>query len=148
MNQTAIKTLSVLATLTLIAVIAMLYRHESLFSPHPLIIALQIISALLMAWARITFGLRSFHFAANPTEGGLVTTGPYRFIRNPIYAAVALFLWPGILAHASLATVSLGLLASVAIGVRVACEEAFLAEHFPDYAAYAKRTARLVPSVF
>jgi protein-S-isoprenylcysteine O-methyltransferase Ste14 len=41
--------------------------------------------------ARVTFGRRSFHAAANPTAGGLVTTGPYRLIRHPIYTAACLF---------------------------------------------------------
>ena len=43
----------------------------------------------LMIAARITFGRRSFHAAANPTAGGLVTTGPYRWLRHPIYAAIS-----------------------------------------------------------
>lgn len=29
--------------------------------------------------------------------GGLVTNGPYRFIRHPIYTAVCLFVWTGVL---------------------------------------------------
>ena len=50
-----------------------------------------------MVAARITFGRRSFHAAANPTEGGLVTTGPYAYIRHPIYAAILYFVWAGAL---------------------------------------------------
>jgi len=47
-----------------------------------------------MLWARLTFGGRSFHAGANPTAGGVVTTGPYRFVRHPIYAAILYFLGP------------------------------------------------------
>src|SRR5664279_6232029 len=60
-------------------------------------LALQGIAVLLMIWARLTFGMRSFHATANPTEGGLVTNGPYRYWRHPIYAAVLLFVWTGVL---------------------------------------------------
>jgi hypothetical protein len=42
----------------------------------------------------LTFGARSFHAGANPTDGGVVTAGPYRFFRHPIYAAILYFLWP------------------------------------------------------
>ena len=49
---------------------------KSVFANSPLAIAVQIEAALLMIWARLTFGMRSFHLAANPTAGGLVTTGP------------------------------------------------------------------------
>ena len=57
------------------------------------------VAFLLILWARVTFGRRSFHVVANPTEGGLVTSGPYRYIRHPIYAAICLFTWVGVAAH-------------------------------------------------
>jgi protein-S-isoprenylcysteine O-methyltransferase Ste14 len=43
---------------------------------------LQVLALLLFLWARITFGRRSYHVVADPTAGGLVTDGPYRFIRQ------------------------------------------------------------------
>jgi hypothetical protein len=55
-----------------------LFGSDSLFSLSPAVIGVQCLAAL-MIWARLTFGLRSFHPAANPTRGGLVTTGPYIF---------------------------------------------------------------------
>ena len=74
---------------------------RSVFSTSPFIIAPQIAAVALMIWARVTFGCRSFHFAANPTAGGLITTGPYRFIRHPIYTAICLFVAAGAGAHLS-----------------------------------------------
>jgi protein-S-isoprenylcysteine O-methyltransferase Ste14 len=79
---------------------------------------------------------------------GLVTGGPYRIVRHPLYlteeiAIVGIFLpywgWPAAalyLAHLSLQLVRLG------------NEERVLSETFPDYADYARRTARLVPGVW
>src|SRR5690242_9779288 len=78
-----------------------LFFSDSLFSRSPSVIGVQCLAAALMIWARLTFGLRSFHATANPTEGGLVTTGPYRFIRHPIYTAVCLFAWAGVFSHLS-----------------------------------------------
>src|SRR5512143_586758 len=83
----------------------------------PITITIQIIAALLMVWARLTFGIRSFHGTANPTAGGLVTTGPYRYIRHPIYAAILYFFWAGIAAHPSRVTVAVGLLATALTAV-------------------------------
>ena len=62
----------------MVAGVVGLWKTGTLLSPRPAAIALQAIAAVLFVWARATFGLRSFHPAANPTEGGLVTTGPYR----------------------------------------------------------------------
>src|SRR5579862_6825169 len=93
-------------------IIGLYLNHHAIFGTGPITIAIQVIAALLMAWARLTFGIRSFHGTANPTAGGLVTTGPYKYIRHPIYAAILYFLWAGISAHVSLVTVAAGLLAS------------------------------------
>jgi protein-S-isoprenylcysteine O-methyltransferase Ste14 len=107
----------------------------------------QVTAVALMVWARITFGRRSFHAGANPTKGGLVTTGPYRFIRHPIYTAVCLFTTVGAAAHFSWGTILLGGLVWGGAILRMFCEEQFLAAQYPDYAQYAARTARMIPFV-
>ena len=57
------------------AILGLVVR-QSLFARGPAAIAVQILAVILMVWARQTFGLRSFHAAANPTAGNLVTMGP------------------------------------------------------------------------
>src|SRR5208282_4732713 len=99
-------------------------------------------------WARFTFGIRSFHGAANPTAGGLVRSGPYRYLRHPIYAAILYFLWAGIAAHLSISNILLALLASAGLGVRMFAEERLLREMYPEYVEYARRTPRVVPFLF
>src|SRR6185295_7965031 len=71
--------------------IIFLWEKNYIFSKNPITIVIQLCSAGLMIWARITFGLRSFHATANTTKGGLVTSGPYRWFRHPIYAAIIYF---------------------------------------------------------
>jgi protein-S-isoprenylcysteine O-methyltransferase Ste14 len=114
-------------------------------------LALQGIAVLLMIWARLTFGMRSFHATANPTEGGLVTNGPYRYWRHPIYAAVLLFVWTGVLTQGGPPAVDALVLAGIATvmtAIRIQAEEQLLLASMPEYAAYAARTKRLVPFVF
>lgn len=142
---------SVIATVALVLCVVALLERRELLARHPVGIALQVAAAALMLWARLTFGRRSFHAAANPTEGGLVTTGPYRFWRHPIYAAILLFLWAGVLSQRHVPTPIALLLAAAATiftGVRIHAEERLLNATFPDYAAYSARTKRLVPFVF
>jgi protein-S-isoprenylcysteine O-methyltransferase Ste14 len=142
---------SVLATALLLVAVALLLMRQALLARHPVGIALQAAAVALMLWARWTFGRRSFHAAANPTAGGLVTAGPYRYWRHPIYAAVLLFVWSGVLAQGtppSAAALLLALLATLATAVRIQAEEQLLRATFPEYAAYAARTKRLVPFVF
>ncbi|MFN8177817.1 MAG: methyltransferase [bacterium] len=129
------------------AVVALLFRHQ-LFAGGLVSLVAQGVAAALMLWARVTFGWRSFHGAANPTSGGLVTSGPYRFLRHPIYAAVLLFVWAGVASHASLPSIALALVASAAVAVRIVCEERLVRERYPEYAGYAATTKRIIPFVF
>jgi len=143
-----LKTLSMLGLLVMIAALVGLYRIGSLVSSQPLVIALQAGAILLMIWARVTFGRRSFHAAANPTAGGLVTWGPYRYIRHPIYTAVCLFGWAGIAAHTSAASVALGVVLLAGGLTRMLSEERLVSAMYPEYGEYAKRTKRMIPFVF
>ncbi len=77
-----------------------------------------------------------------------MTSGPYRYVRHPIYAAICLFVWAGVLAHFSPLTIFLGVLATVGILVRIRCEETLVTEEYPEYRDYAARTKRLLPGMW
>ncbi len=120
----------------------------SVLSPMVVVTAGQLVAVALMIWARLTFGRRSFHATATPTEGGLVTAGPYRFIRHPIYSSVCLFMWVSTAGHPSALSIGLALVVSLGAAVRIVAEEALLRVRYQEYAAYASRTKRLIPFVF
>ncbi len=130
-----------------LAVLGLLFR-QSLFGNGPLTISIQVLSLLLIIWARLNLGMRSFHAAANPTGGKLVTTGPYRFLRHPIYAAVLYFVLAGLASHVSMMNVLLVIAAMAAIAVRIAAEERFLLRYYPEYPLYSSRTKRVIPFIF
>jgi len=108
----------------------------------------QAAAVLLMIWARLAFGWRSFVPAAQPTAGNLVTRGPYRWIRHPIYTAVCLFLWAGAVGRWSPFAVLWAGIATVGALIRVFSEEPVLEARFPNYADYAERTWRMIPFLF
>ena len=141
------KALSVFAFLGLVACVFAMMFMGWLFANGPVTIGVQVAAALLMIWARMTFGMRSFHAEANPTAGGLVTSGPYRYFRHPIYAAILYFVWAGVVAHFSLGSVLIGVAATAMLGLRIRSEEVLLERAYPEYAAYAGRTARVLPGV-
>jgi protein-S-isoprenylcysteine O-methyltransferase Ste14 len=142
------KLLSLTGYLAMIGGLVGLLATGSLFSSSPLVCAPQVAAGLLMIWARVTFGRRSFHFAADPTEGGLVTTGPYRFVRHPIYTAVCMFTLAGALSHWSVPAALLAGLVLAGAVARMFCEEKLVADRYPEYREYAARTRRMIPFVF
>lgn len=143
-----LKFASIAGFIAAVLVIVILIMQESILAVSLIAIIVQILAVLLMIWARITFGLRSFHAAANPTEGGLETSGPYNYLRHPIYAAVLYFLWSGIFSHLSWLNGLLGLLATTGLFVRIFAEERLLKEKYKGYAEYAARTKRIVPYIW
>ena len=125
-----------------------LFFKRAILGNGPVTIGIQVAAASLMVWARVTFGRRSFHATANPTAGGLVTNGPYRYLRHPIYSAVLYFLWAGIAVHLSVAHVIVALVATAGLAVRMLAEETLIIGKYPEYAGYAGRTRRVVPFLF
>ena len=135
------------ATVVLVVAVVGLLFDRALFAHAPVLIAVQVAAALLMLWARLTFGWRSFHAGARPTEGGLVTHGPYRWVRHPIYLAILLFTWAGAASRGAILGILLAIVATAAVAVRIGTEEALVGERYPEYAEYARRTKRLIPFV-
>jgi len=138
---------SVLAFGVMVGGLAILIQQDAIFARRPLTIAIQVAAALLMLYARATFGRRSFHAAASPTEGGLVTSGPYAVLRHPIYAAVLYFTWAAVADHPWLLVVGGGLLITAGAIARMLMEERMLAATYPEYRGYMRRTRRVVPYV-
>jgi protein-S-isoprenylcysteine O-methyltransferase Ste14 len=139
---------SIVATVVLIAAMVGLYQLHALFSDLPQVLVLQSVAVILMGWARLSFGRRSFYFAADSQAEKLVTQGAYQFMRHPIYTAIGLFAGAGVAAHFSVLNAILAGLVLLALLARVVCEEFCLQKQFPEYADYAKRTARFIPFVF
>ena len=141
------RALSVVGFLIAVAGLLGLFYTGNLLAGGPLLIAVQVGAVLLMIWARVTFGMRSFHLEAHPTQGGLVTTGPYRFVRHPIYAAALYFTAAAVLAHPSALSLALGLVVAAGLALRIACEERLVRQMYPEYEDYARRVRRVIPYV-
>ena len=143
-----LKVLSIVLLLLMVSAMMGLLVCDSLFSASPVSIGVQCVAVILMVWARVTFGWRSFHVAANPTVGGLVTSGPYHFIRHPIYTAFCLFGWAGVLANWSVVTALLGTVLFVSALGRILLEEHLVIARCPEYLKYAQVTKRMIPHIF
>jgi protein-S-isoprenylcysteine O-methyltransferase Ste14 len=87
-------------------------------------------------------------FSIFPQARALVTRGPYRFIRHPLYLA-EFFTVIGIsLQFAQPGSILVALAAIAAQFPRMHYEEQILSTTYPKYRAYMTRTARLIPGVY
>jgi protein-S-isoprenylcysteine O-methyltransferase Ste14 len=79
----------------------------------------------------------------------VVMTGPYRYVRHPMYSAIFI-MWPGIaLALGSWWALIPAAVIDIIFVIRTALEDRTLQAELPGYAEYAQRTRyRLVPGVW
>ncbi len=78
----------------------------------------------------------------------LVTDGIYRWVRHPMYLAVLLAMAAALAADPRLWRFGGWAALLTVLLTKAAREEALLLQHFADYDAYRRRTARLVPGVY
>jgi protein-S-isoprenylcysteine O-methyltransferase Ste14 len=104
--------------------------------------------AALVVTARVAMG-RSFTVHPRPRAGGeLITTGPFRFVRNPMYLGALLLFAGASLLHSWTGLALTGVLA-VLWAAKVRVEERYLAENFPGFRDYSRRVRyRLLPFVY
>lgn len=79
----------------------------------------------------------------------LVSTGPYQYVRHPMYAAILVFMIGTSLLLGSWYGILVGLLFLTILGRRAMLEERTLRQELPGYAAYMARVKyRIVPYVW
>jgi protein-S-isoprenylcysteine O-methyltransferase Ste14 len=110
--------------------------------------ALTFLGLLFTVWARIYLGRNWSGVAAVKADHELITGGPYRWVRHPIYSGLALAFvgmavavgeWRGVLSIA---------LALIAIVQRITVEERFMRRQFGvGYDEYARRVRAFVPGL-
>ena len=107
---------------------------------------LSLYAAVMLLWAPASLGRFLVPRAVVFRDHALVTAGPYRLVRHPIYSGV-LALWLG----AALATVNLVLLflwpiALIGVSIQARVEEGLLHSKFgAAYENYSRRTRRFLP---
>lgn len=139
---------SALPLLGVLVAIAGLGVTGNLFSPSPRVIAVQVAAVALNIWARCLFQKGEFRVGATPGGSSIIRSGPYHFIRHPMYAAVLLLIWVSVAGHLSVLTVAIGIVVTAVAITRVGVEARLLRARYPDYDDYARSTKALVPCVF
>ena len=112
-------------------------------------LALVVLGLLVAYWARVHLGRNWSGEVIVKENHTLITSGPYRWIRHPIYSGMTVALIGTALATgAPYGFIAVGLIVFGFL-VRVRLEEALMRETFPgEYDNYSRHTARLIPGVY
>ncbi len=113
---------------------------------HGVYFALELLGCLLGLWAAVTMQWKNLNVLPEVRSGSrLVTDGPYRWIRHPMYTALLTVTLALVCASFSSLRGLSWLLLSATLVVKLSYEERCLREAFDDYDAYRLQTWRLIP---
>jgi protein-S-isoprenylcysteine O-methyltransferase Ste14 len=120
-----------------------------IFPANPLLLIVELLGIGVGLWAVLTVGIGNFHIAPDPLRHSrLVTGGPYRFIRHPMYLGLLLMTLPLVMAAFTWWRLALwlGLLADLLIKLNY--EEGLLTAGLEGYRKYQERSYRLIPFIY
>ena len=145
-------TRSPVAKIVALAATFMPFTFPMLDGPAPSGGIILTVSSLILLFGMIftvvALGTLGRSFSLIPQTRKLVTRGPYRLVRHPVYVgeilgALGLVVWA-----ASMPKVLVFLLLVCCEVYRALQEERLLALVFPEYAEYASKTARFIPGLY
>jgi protein-S-isoprenylcysteine O-methyltransferase Ste14 len=112
-------------------------------------VGLGLLCDVLIYWLFSSIGSGITATSATRKEHKLVTHGPYRWVRHPLYTVGSTFFLAFGLMADSWFIALLGVIAFIGMAVRTPKEEARLIEKFGDeYREYMKTTGRFLPKLF
>ena len=110
---------------------------------------IEVLGLVVGIWAVAAMRIGHFNIAPEPLSWSkMVSRGPYRVIRHPMYLALLLTTLPLIVSDFNVGRLVIWLILLVNLILKMAYEENLLQERFPDYSNYRNRTSRLIPGIY
>jgi protein-S-isoprenylcysteine O-methyltransferase Ste14 len=112
-------------------------------------LALSVLGLVGLLWSQSSMG-DSLRIGVDPSERtALVTAGPFRWVRNPIYSAMLVYVaGVALLVPNAASLIALGALAlALDLHVRLVEEPYLATTHGSSYLSYAARVGRFVPGM-
>jgi len=120
-----------------------------LFPSNKYLLMIELLGLGLGIWAILAIRIGNFNIVPDPLpRSQLVTSGPYRLIRHPMYLALLLTTLPLVIYDFDLFRIVIWLVLLITLLVKLNYEEYLLFTKLVGYDQYMRKSARLIPFLY
>jgi len=137
--------------LTIIQYSILIYLMITLiwFSSNIWLIIIQFTGFIIALWAIIEMNKGKINIAPSiRKEAILITSGPYKYIRHPMYLSLILIITPSIITYYTSWLLIIYIIFIINLILKLLFEESLLKTHFTSYKEYMEKSWRLFPYIF
>lgn len=143
------KIISLILVIVQISCLIILFgTGPSLADPLPLLL-LEIIALVIGFWGIITMRKSRLNVFPDVLKGSsLISSGPYKLIRHPMYLSLFLLSISLLLTESNTLRIIIVIILCINLLFKVEFEEKLLKKKFPGYKDYASRTWKIFPYLY
>jgi len=113
------------------------------------LLILEFLAIVLGLWSIFVMGLGNFNITPDvKSNGRLITAGPYRLIRHPMYTSILIATGVLVMDSFTLVRLAYWIILLVDLLLKISHEEKLLKRFLEGYTAYMGRSARIIPFLY
>jgi protein-S-isoprenylcysteine O-methyltransferase Ste14 len=129
--------------------LAALFFTGPVLARKPIFISIEILSILILSWSVSVMSFSKLNVFPDVRKGAiLISQGPYKLIRHPMYLAVILFSLSVVLEFLNPLRLLILLVLVITLIYKIEFEEKLLIKNFNKYPDYRKTTKKLIPFIY
>ena len=140
---------SIILTSVQFSCLAWILYSNPWIADHTVWIIIQIVGLAVGLWAIFEMSRSKLNVTPVPRKGAiLITSGPYRMIRHPMYTGLILTFFPILSRDHGLLNLIVFSILLLNMLLKLSYEEQLLRERFPEYNKMTDSTWKLIPFIY